>query len=86
MNKKLAGVVIGTNGSNVARIRRESRCKVHVGEVRAGDRQGVELTGTASQIHFAVNLIREILHAFDPAFEMEIVENLRTTVEIYPGK
>lgn len=86
MNKKLAGVVIGHNGTNVARVRRESRCKVHVGEVRGGDRQAVELTGTAGQIQRALDLIREILHDFDSTFTIDVAPALRTTVEIFPGK
>lgn len=86
MNKKLAGVVIGHNGTNVARVRRESRCKVHVAEVRGGDKQTVELTGTAGQIQYAVDVIREILQDFDPNYSIEVAPALRTTVEIFPGK
>ena len=50
MNRRLAGVVIGTGGTNVSRIRRESKAKVHVAQVRSGDVQGVELTGTEKQV------------------------------------
>lgn len=34
MNRKLAGVVIGTGGSNVSKIRRESKAKVWAGRGR----------------------------------------------------
>ncbi|PNH05566.1 Poly(rC)-binding protein 4 [Tetrabaena socialis] len=83
--KRLAGVLIGTGGSNVSIVRRESRCKVHVTEVRGPEQmQAVELTGTEKQIALAVASIRRILTDFDVEHKVEMKPTVETTVEIYP--
>ncbi|GLI61104.1 hypothetical protein VaNZ11_003388 [Volvox africanus] len=85
LSKRLAGVLIGTGGSNVSIVRRESKCKVHVSEVRGPDQtQTVELTGTEKQISNAVGSIRRILTEFDPEHKVDIKPSVETTVEIYP--
>ncbi|EFJ48240.1 hypothetical protein VOLCADRAFT_104736 [Volvox carteri f. nagariensis] len=85
LSKRLAGVLIGTGGSNVSLVRRESRCKVHVSEVRGPEQtQTVELTGTEKQISNAVASIRRILTEFDPEHKVDIKPTVETTVEIYP--
>eukprot|EP00201_Polytomella_parva_P015107 CAMPEP_0175065124 /NCGR_PEP_ID=MMETSP0052_2-20121109/15736_1 /TAXON_ID=51329 ORGANISM="Polytomella parva, Strain SAG 63-3" /NCGR_SAMPLE_ID=MMETSP0052_2 /ASSEMBLY_ACC=CAM_ASM_000194 /LENGTH=384 /DNA_ID=CAMNT_0016331595 /DNA_START=88 /DNA_END=1239 /DNA_ORIENTATION=+ len=85
MSKAQASVIIGYSGTNASKIRKSSRCQIHVNTAGRNDPlQVVSLSGTVNQIDKAIQLIRELLEPEKVEQEFQVMHNVSTTLDIYP--
>lgn len=85
LRKHLASALIGIGGETVARIRRESRCKIHVRKTSADqENQVVELRGTSDEVETAIARIRDLCAELEPSYMLEVPALTASYVPITP--
>lgn len=85
LRKTLASALIGIGGETVARIRRESRCKIHVRKTPPEiENQIVELRGTPMEVDTAIGLIKDLCAELEPSYVMEVPSHTASYVPITP--